>query len=91
MFAALDEFLRSEKAEVYLTSRDADSDAVFPEPLEDADIYCDNSECDLNIPKCRVVTGPFVRRMEWKAKDGSVKHFCETCGKAVAIWQAERA
>ncbi len=55
------------------------------------DVYCDNPECNLNVPVAQVVPGPSVQRMEWKAKNGSVKHFCETCTKAILTWQAETA
>lgn len=59
-------------------------------PEVDADMYCNNSVCDLNIPIGQVVAGPFARRMKWKTKGGCTKHFCQTCAQAIAIWQTER-
>jgi hypothetical protein len=59
-------------------------------PAMDADMYCNNAVCDLNIPIRQVVAGPLARRMEWKTKDGCTKHFCQTCAEAIATWQAER-
>jgi hypothetical protein len=90
MFSGLNEFLRSVDAEVYSTTQDAESDVSLPESSEDTGIYCDNTGCDLNVPKTQVVTEAFDKRMEWKAKDGSIKYFCHTCARAVIIWVAKR-
>ena len=56
----------------------------------DDDLYCSNSACDLNIPTRQVFADPFASRMRWKARNGTTRHFCATCAKAIAIWHAER-
>ena len=90
MFPRLVELLVSTSAESYSATQDAERDVALPESLEDTAIYCDNTLCDLNVPKKQVVTEAFIKQMDWKAKDGSIKHFCETCAKAVMIWEAKR-
>jgi len=56
----------------------------------DDEMYCSNSACDLNIPTRQVFADPFASRMRWKARNGTTRHFCATCAKAIAIWHAER-
>lgn len=63
---------------------------VRSEAGAETDMYCDNPACDLNVPMKQVVTAPQIKRMDWRAKNGSVRHFCQTCAGAIAMWQADR-
>ena len=91
VLSVVDESVGSTKTEFYSISPDRDAATVPSESVEDAGAYCDNTECHLNIPNSEVVVSDrAVERMEWKAKDGSVKHFCVSCARAVTLWLAER-
>jgi hypothetical protein len=91
MLSVVNESVGSTKAEVYSRPPDEDADIMASGFAEDAGTYCDNSDCYLNIPKSEVVASDrATQRMEWKTKDGNVKHFCVSCARAVTLWLAER-
>jgi hypothetical protein len=58
---------------------------------KETEMYCDNPACDLNVPMKQVVTAPQIRRMDWQARDGSERHFCQTCAEAIITYQAGRS